>query len=310
MPDIGIITNPYSKLNKRNPSRTALLGYILGKKGVMEITQSLEHLAMVTRKFCEQDVSIVAINGGDGTISHTLTALVDAYGDKPLPKIALLRGGTMNVLAGHLGITGQPEKLLYLLLQGQSLDGELPVTTLRSLVVNKHHGFIYADGSITRLLEEYYLNKSGTITAGILFVKIAASFFVDGELFRRLLAPNTITLSEGPRKGLPHDSLALFVSSISNLPLGVPLLKSGPQDLNNFQAVSISCPVKGLFWKLPSIVMPSQAGEHPNKLKFFCPHLIVSSASPSRYTLDGEIYEPQGNATEISMGPCIQFINI
>ena len=97
MSGIGIITNPHSKQNKRNPSRSQLLSYILGKQGQMEVTQSLDDLAQVAEKFKKNEIEILAINGGDGTISQTLTAFHKVYGDTKLPKIAILPGGTMNV---------------------------------------------------------------------------------------------------------------------------------------------------------------------------------------------------------------------
>src|SRR5438128_2499711 len=102
MSGIGIITNPHAKLNKRNPSRTALLGYILGQQGQLEVTNSLEDLSRVACEFRDQRIGILAINGGDGTISRTLTAFIHEYDGLPLPKVVLLRGGTINVLAKNL----------------------------------------------------------------------------------------------------------------------------------------------------------------------------------------------------------------
>src|SRR5690349_19758362 len=104
MPGIGIIANPHSKLNKQNPERHELLGYILGQQGQLRLTESLEHLSKVAAEFHQKKIDILAINGGDGTISRTLTAIVNEYKGDPLPPIALLRGGTMNVLAQNLGV--------------------------------------------------------------------------------------------------------------------------------------------------------------------------------------------------------------
>ena len=117
MSGIGIITNPHSKLNKRNPQRTALLGYILGEKGRLEVTNNLDDLGRVAREFKSKNIGILAINGGDGTICRTLTAFIQVYGNAPLPKVALLRGGTINVLANNLGIAGSPEQVLYRLVE-------------------------------------------------------------------------------------------------------------------------------------------------------------------------------------------------
>src|SRR5687768_275022 len=108
MSGIGIITNPHSKLNKRNPRRAELLGYIVGERGQLEITNTLADLERVAHEFREKKIHTLAISGGDGTICRTLTALIHAYGEVPLPRVALLRGGTINVLANNLGIKGAP----------------------------------------------------------------------------------------------------------------------------------------------------------------------------------------------------------
>ena len=134
MSGIGIITNPHSKLNKRNPARSALLGYILGEKGTLEVTNSLEDIGRVAREFKERRIGLLAINGGDGTICRTLTAFIKEYGTAPMPKVALLRGGTINVLANNLGIRGSPEQILYRLVEAHSTGGELTSRALRSIM--------------------------------------------------------------------------------------------------------------------------------------------------------------------------------
>ena len=55
-------------------------------------------LKRVAADFRQSKIEILAINGGDGTISKTLTAFINEYGDEPLPKIAILKGGTINVV--------------------------------------------------------------------------------------------------------------------------------------------------------------------------------------------------------------------
>ena len=311
MSGIGIITNPYSKLNKRNPSRSALLGYILGQKGVIETTKSMDHLAEVAVRFRDQAITILAINGGDGTISRTLTAFINAYGERPLPKVALLRGGTMNVLAGHLGIRGQPENLLYGLLQMQSREDELPVMPLRALVVEGNHGFVYADGSNTLLLENYYRKKSNVIAAAWLFVKVIVSFLLNkGPLFRSVIQGRTIDFTAVPNATVTHSSLGVYASTISNLPLGVPILKGGPNDPERFQAISVTCPAEKLLWYLPAIMLLNKEGISVGKLKQFCRELVIASTEPGRYTLDGEVITAQGPELRITLGKEIQFIRL
>ena len=112
MPGIGIVTNPHSRRNRRHPERMRRLGYMLGRDDTYELTNRIEDVADVAREFKESDIDILGLNGGDGTNHVTLTTFIEVYGDKPLPKIALLRGGTMNTVSNGIGIKGKPPRLL------------------------------------------------------------------------------------------------------------------------------------------------------------------------------------------------------
>ena len=52
--------------------------------------------------------TVIAVHGGDGTLHKTVTALGRAFGADPLPPIAILCGGTMNVVATSLRIRERP----------------------------------------------------------------------------------------------------------------------------------------------------------------------------------------------------------
>src|SRR5262245_52846991 len=89
------------------------LGYLIGSRGAAEATRPLDHLYRVAEEFKKAEIDMLGLNGGDGTIHHTLTAFSKAYGDQPLPQVALLRGGTMNTICNSLGLKGDPPKLLF-----------------------------------------------------------------------------------------------------------------------------------------------------------------------------------------------------
>ena len=67
-------------------------------------TETLDEVRGLAREFKEKGIDILGISGGDGTNHRTLSTFLEVYGETPLPKIALLRGGTMNNLANQLGI--------------------------------------------------------------------------------------------------------------------------------------------------------------------------------------------------------------
>lgn len=112
MSGIGVVTNPRSGKNRRNPGLVRQLAYVLGDRGELQQPGDLDDLARVAQGFRERAIDVLCINGGDGTIHKVLTALVRVYGTDPLPIVALLRGGTMNTTARNLGLRGRAEDLL------------------------------------------------------------------------------------------------------------------------------------------------------------------------------------------------------
>lgn len=308
MQRIGIITNPHSKLNKRNPERIQLLGYILGEKGLLEITRSLEDLTRVAMQFQQMGIEVLAINGGDGTISRTLTAFIRVYGDKPLPKIALLRGGTMNVLAVNLAIHGSPEKLLARMLERLSDETPPAIKRLRTMAVEDHYGFVYADGTSTNILKEFYKNKSGVLGATWLGLRLVGSFLVNGKLYNQTLDERHIRFESHRFAPFEHRSFSVLAATIRSLPLGFPFFGLVHKNPGKLQFLSISTDRKKLVWQLPVIMLQNKERESLGKVSYCCDHVKMTTSTPFTYTLDGELYESQSASLDVRLGPEIEFI--
>src|SRR3989338_9471201 len=91
MPGIGVILNPYSRSNRKNPGRAERLGFIVGDKGSCHATRDISDVERFAQEFKERGVEILGLSGGDGTYQRTLTTFVKIYGETPLPQIALYR---------------------------------------------------------------------------------------------------------------------------------------------------------------------------------------------------------------------------
>ena len=187
MPGIGVITNPRSRANKRDPSRMRRLGYLIGDRGSAAATRSLDDLYRVAEEFKRADIDILGINGGDGTIHHTLTAFIKTYGDKPLPHIAILRGGTMNTIATSYNIHGEPSALLFELVDKYHNDEPFEVFDKEVIGVGDAYGFIFGAGVVHNFLEAYYAtgNPSPAVAARLV-LRAVGSAMVGGQLASHL----------------------------------------------------------------------------------------------------------------------------
>ena len=93
---IGVVHNPRSHANRQQAAGAP-------PKGILWVEPATpQALAQDMRRFAAAGIDLVIIDGGDGTVREVLTALPDAYGDRP-PVLAILASGKTNILALDLG---------------------------------------------------------------------------------------------------------------------------------------------------------------------------------------------------------------
>jgi diacylglycerol kinase family enzyme len=308
MPGIGIISNPHSKLNRKNPQRHEYLTYIAGEEGHVAVTQTLDDLAKVALDFKEHGIKILAINGGDGTISQTLTAFINAYGPSPPPKIAILRGGTINVLAENLGIKGSPEQVLYRLIEKHSINKLENTKKISTIKVDGQHAFLFANGSAAYFLEQFYKNKTGPIGSLILLAKLIFSKTIGHGLFDQTVksAPTSVII-DGDEKP-KHLSITTLLATIPRMPLGFKLFPKTTENPQLAQLVSyIGSPRKDILKAIfDFFVRPSQTTDV--KISYCGKNFSVKCDEPTPYTLDGELFYPESNIVDVQIGTELEFI--
>jgi len=310
MSGIGIIANPHSKLNKRNPGRQELLGYILGERGQLAVTNSLDQLSTVAREFREKDIKILAINGGDGTISRTLTAFIRAYGDKPLPAIAILRGGTINMLATNLGIKGPPEKVLYRLLEQHSGTNPLKTKKFSTLVIDGNYGFLFGNGIVANFLKTFYENKTGPLGSLMLLLRLVFAFFFNKPVYEKVIQDYAQTLIADDGAPKEQTNVAIMCATVVRMPLGPKVFKAARRKQGAFQAISYNIPANVLPWRLPRLLTGVDLRDTGDTPSFLTSNLVIKSETARSYTLDGELYEMAGDSLSIGLGPELEFIVI
>ncbi|MCA9493964.1 MAG: diacylglycerol kinase, partial [Myxococcales bacterium] len=110
-PSLLVLTNPRSGANRRDRGLAARLRQ-LAPDARLEAPADLEALAHVLGDARASGVTRVAVHGGDGTLHRVLTAWYQEAPDAPMPEVAILRGGTMNIVADSVGVREKPETFL------------------------------------------------------------------------------------------------------------------------------------------------------------------------------------------------------
>lgn len=130
---VGVLSNPLSGANRNglDPVKKVLAGYshVLHHK-----VQTPADIQLALTRFAEQQVDILAVNGGDGTVHALLTVLFNRRPFDSLPLLALLSGGTANMLAKDLGLKGSLENAMRSLLDWAYKGDAAPVVEQRAVL--------------------------------------------------------------------------------------------------------------------------------------------------------------------------------
>jgi len=133
-----------------------------------------------------REPDILAVSGGDGTVSAILGAMQQAGDIAAKPVLALLRGGSTNMIHRELGLPGSPKQALQNLLHSVQMD--VPETRIRRrspLGVRVRGesregvGFFFAAGAIPRVLRACQNVAANGIARGIgvEILGLAGTFF-------------------------------------------------------------------------------------------------------------------------------------
>jgi len=312
MAGIGIILNRNAGKHQTFRSRMGTkLAFVLGAPDSLREPTSEDEIDDVVKSFSDRDIDILGIGGGDGSNHYTISALVKLYGDKPLPKIVFLCGGTHNAHALSVGMRGTPEAILKRVTQkyhnGESLD------LLRRKILHiddgnrEHYGFSMATGFMFRFYEQLHLRQDDSP------VKVAAqigswlgSFAVHGKTIRDVfrLEPGRITISG---KELPWESNnGISCSSMEKLGLGFTPYPRANEEPGKFQAAALRIKV-GDFIRLMWHYKRGRVPDHPDQINTITDHVRLEAENAVSYVVDGEIYEGT-NQLEVRTGPGLDLI--
>ena len=153
---IAVIVNPRSRANRRDPRIAAEFQAIVGEHGRVFAPKSLEELDAAAAELRRAPPTVLAVHGGDGTLHKTVTALDRAFGASPIPPIAVLCGGTMNVVATSLAIRERPAVFLRAIVDAVREGRSLDTIRRRCLRIGDELGFLFGSGLPANFLTEYY----------------------------------------------------------------------------------------------------------------------------------------------------------
>jgi diacylglycerol kinase family enzyme len=298
---IAVLVNPRAFGVRRRPGLVGELRALVGDRGTVHETRDPSEVPSLVEGFHQRGVKLIAVCGGDGTNLCVLTALNRVYADRALPRMAFLRGGTVNTVANNLGVRGRPIELLTAVLAGRT-------ATLHqdTIVANGRCGFLFAAAMGARFLEAYYrLPQPGPMWATLLALRTAGSSLISGPLARQLFAPMDVALEvDGVDRSIGPPRL-FVASTVRDVGLGMRVAWQAGHVPRRFHLVASAISTTSMALQLPRVLggRPLSGTPHVDRL---AEHAVVRFARPEVYTFDGELY--RDHEVELRVGPTIDVL--
>ena len=312
MAGIGIVLNPKSRRNLRDPRAAGRLARTLGDRGIVREARSIDELHRIAEDFKRLDIDVLGISGGDGTNHVTLTGFIDVYKGLSLPQVAFLRGGTMNTVANSVGVRrGGPEGLLRRLLSSYAESAARPLANVERHVmrIGDHYGFLFGSGVVYGYLAEYYRNEEPhpLVAAKTLFRGIGSTI-VQGEMIRRMAAPfrGSVTLDDGT-EWPERDYFCIAGGTIDQIGLNFRPFHRWNEKPGIFHLLGFTTSPLGFVTQLPRIFRAKPLADGHAVEATPTSATIRSADGKMRYMIDGDLHEMRGEL-HVSIGPKVRIV--
>ncbi len=217
--DIGVITNPNSRKNRNRPNRAARLQQIVGDRGEVRQTESLDSIKPVLREFLRKRARYWVADGGDGALHWMVRMGMEVLQEDEfvgqslrLPLTMPTKGGTIDFVANNVGIEGNAEGLLTTLRQRLEQGNKIEETEVDSMVVD---GVQVIDGVDTEFRTYGFASAAGGVGQ-----RFYSKYYADPDPNPRTIlkvVANTllsIPVSLGPLAKLPFGQLSTYAKDI------------------------------------------------------------------------------------------------
>lgn len=257
---IGVLHNPLSGRNKRQPLLFQSVYARHPEVRRAEVTTPAD-IMKALETFARNQVNLVVVNGGDGTIQATVDALFTYRPFPEMPLLAVIPAGTANMIAGDVGLGKFDEATLERLFSWiqSSVSGITSVnrSILRlrfSSTQRPIHGMFFGAGAIyhgTQMGREtkQTIGRLGEWGAGLILAKFLLALATGS---RKGLQPVTVGVSIGESAIEHHEYLLLLVTTLERLFLGMKPFwgsTSGP-----LRFTSLKVPYRYLWRVLPALL--------------------------------------------------------
>ena len=315
---VGVLTNPLSGKNRQSTSIFAEMMSEYPEVAHLNVqTPGDVHAALV--ELSRRRIDILVINGGDGTVQAVLTTLRHHQPFAVQPQLVVLAGGTTNMIAGDVGVSGNRMKVLQrLVLWIQTGSGRItrvqrPVLRLDVPGHEIKYGMFFGAAGISRGIQYYQKNMHNKIFRGFPGICITVVHYLWRIVCHRnkFAAASQITVIVNGRQPQKQEYILLFVSTLERLFFGLHPFWGTENGPLRFTAVSSKA--RYLLRVLPFLATGRCRDKGIPANGYYSSNLnSVELYTAESVALDGEIYAPESDQQPISLqnGGYINFLQL
>ena len=315
---IGVLVNPLSGGNRKGLGavRNAIAAYPRVRH--CDVQTPRDVLAGLV-EFARNDVNLVVVNGGDGTVQAVLTALFHHRPFETLPLLAVLQSGTTSMTARDVGFSGAPAKALEKIFrwadggQGEPVILRRPVLQVRAPGHDPRYGMFFGTAGIYQGIQYFHRNVNSRGLKGELGPGITITRFLWAASFRRsdFISPVQITVALDDNPPRPLDCMLLLVSTLERLFLG--LYPYWGDEKAPLHYTALRTRPRHLLQTLPFILRGRKNHRARPENGYFSHNASqIKLNLDSGFTLDGQLYTPANRRepTVVQSGATAAFLRL
>lgn len=305
MAAIAIIANPNARRNREWPLAAEQLRKAAPGAEILE-TRNPEELGSVAKRIRKDRPRVLAIAGGDGTVTHTVTALARTL-DGSLPPLALLGGGAYDSLA-PLGGRGDAEDRLKRLSLALNSGAELRIEERDTLRIEDRCGFRFGVGLPVRFIQEIYRSgHTGPWTSTRLLTRAFWSSLTRGPFSRKLYAPMDLRVTLDDEEWPRVEIYGVVCATVAEAGLGLRPFRRATEQPGAFQALGLTAGPRQFALELPRLLFGKPA-RRDRLLEGVGEKLELTGRAPLAWLLDGEIYSSASGKLTVTLGPRVSLV--
>lgn len=294
-PRVGILCNPSSGRNRKRLDAVRRAATELQDGIYWEASSDLE-IGTVLDAFAGEDIGLLVVIGGDGTVHATLNHIFGSQPFANLPLLTVIPGGTTNMTALDLGLRGNPDRAL-VSLKRRLQKSNSPATKSRQILRIERQGSatlygmffgvgIIADGVKVFTPRVRQMGIDGEMASGIETIRY---FF--GQILGRTgesLAPVEASIRENESEVRYGKFLLVFATALDRLLLGTRPFWG--QEESPIHVTLVRQSPRRLWRSLPSLLtgrgtkLKEEHGYHSRNLR------TLELDMEGIFVIDGELY--------------------